>query len=150
MFISELLIMMIHDDSIQRLIIYIYRYIIWFYSKLNSLHHSFHLHGEHFLWFTPPDGSGIFLKVHILRSQGHDRWCAQAGEKVPKTISNPCKENSWWWIINIDSIHEHATGTLSPLVMSCRMFQLTRSIWQRILLMAEILHQSIGSLSHYS
>ena len=73
-----------------------------------SLHHPFHLHGELFLWFTTPDGSDNFLKVNILRSQGHDRWCAQAdGWKGSKDhlqsmqrevlLNNHHRFYSWTW-----------------------------------------------------
>lgn len=73
-----------------------------------SLHHPFHLHGELFLWFATPDGSDNFLKVNILRSQGHDRWCAQAdGWKGSKDhlqsmqrevlLNNHHRFYSWTW-----------------------------------------------------
>ena len=80
--------------SIQSLVIF-HIYIV----QIALDHCIIQLHGE------------LFLKVNILRSQGHDRWCAQAGEKVPKTISNPCKVlvnnhhrlYSWTWNWNPES-----------------------------------------------
>lgn len=95
-----------------------------------SLDHPFHLHGELFLWFTvllrmalKIFSRSTFFVLKVMIVGVHRR----TGEKVPKTISNACKEKSCWINI-IDSIHEDWTGTLSPLVMACRMCQVIDKI----------------------
>ena len=114
-------------------------WLLLFYPKLNHRHLHVQIALDH--WIIPSTCTESFFFDLLLRMAliiflrstffvlkvmivGVHR---RTGEKVPKTISNPWKEKSCWINI-IDSIHEHGTGTLSPLVMACRMCQVYN--WQ--------------------